>query len=74
MKTFAELAADNRANGFVYLLQQINNWEELRERRIAFTGVAFMRQWLDSLHKRFAAPCINEFILLTGDISVILMK
>lgn len=74
MKAFAELAADNRADGFVYLLQQINNWEELREKRISLTGLAFMRQWMESLQKRLAFHRVDEFSLLAWDFSVILME
>lgn len=74
VKALADLTADNRAHGFIYLVQQINNWDAFKEKRISLTGMAFMRHWLESIQRRMEGRSVGEFHSLAWDFSVLLMQ
>src|SRR5439155_16534818 len=74
VKAFKDLTADNRAHSFIYLLQQINSWDELRGRGVSLTGIAFMRSWLESIERRLSNHRVNDFNNIAGDFSILFLQ
>ena len=71
VKTFKDLTADNRVHGFIYLLQQINSWDEFKGKGFSLTGIAFMRFWLESIENRLSYHRVDDFNNLAWDFSLL---